>query len=354
MSSTKDDGTAAATAQQLGSMSLGETAERKGEPENNEDADMNGTPTKKLCSKCGKESEKLMKCRACKCVWYCDKDCQNRHWKEHKIECKPIKKELAKRGGKLDLGTEEDLGPLPVLPPKEECPICMHALPLHAGLQTYFACCGKTICCACDHQHQMKSEGEQTCAFCRTAAPRSDEEAMASLRKRVELKDPDALQNMAMDYGDGSYGLPVDQAKCIDLLRQSADLGFPSAQYQLGVFYCTGDMGLEQNEEEGIKYYKEAAEHGHLFARDNLGRTECGNGNLIAAMHHFRSSAAGGFRNSMESLITCFENGALKHDDLSETLPAFYLARAEMRSEERDKYIEHLKKNGKYKAEYDL
>ena len=52
-----------------------------------------------------------MKCRACKCVWYCDKECQNKHWKEHKKECKRIKKELDKRGGKLDLGTELDVGP---------------------------------------------------------------------------------------------------------------------------------------------------------------------------------------------------------------------------------------------------
>ena len=111
MSSTKEDGTAVA-AEQLGSMSLGESVERTGEPENNEDADTNGTQTKK-CSKCGKESDALMKCTACKCVWYCDKDCQNRHWKEHKKECKPIKKELQKRGGKLDLGNEKDFGSPP-------------------------------------------------------------------------------------------------------------------------------------------------------------------------------------------------------------------------------------------------
>ena len=119
MSSTKEDGTAVA-GEQLGSMS---------EPENNEDADTNGTPTK-FCSACEKESDTLMKCRDCKCVWYCDAACQKRHWKEHKKECKPFKKELARRGGKLDLGNELDLGPLPDQPPREECPICMRVLPI--------------------------------------------------------------------------------------------------------------------------------------------------------------------------------------------------------------------------------
>ena len=86
----------------------------------------------------------------------------------------------------------------------------------------------------------MKSEEEgvpPTCAFCRTPLPESDEEVLARLRKRVELKDPNALFSMAMKYGDGARGLPVDELKCIDLLRQAAGLGFPSAQYQLGNFH---------------------------------------------------------------------------------------------------------------------
>jgi TPR repeat protein len=142
----------------------------------------------------------------------------------------------------------------------------MRVMPLHAGLQTFFDCCGKTICGGCDHQHKMKNEEQalpQTCAFCRTAAPKSDEEILVQVRKRVELKDPQALLDMAMSYGHGQYGLPVDQTKCIELLRQSAGFGFSGAQHQLGNFYNNGEMGLEQNEAEASKYYKEAAER-HL------------------------------------------------------------------------------------------
>ena len=358
MVSSKQVGTAAA-AEQLGSMSLG----GRGNDTEPAATAKNGTPTKLLCSACGEKSDTLKKCTACLCVWYCGKDCQNRHWKEHKKECKPIKKALAKRGGKLDLGNELDLGPLPDLPPREECPICMRVLPIHAKLQTYFPCCGKTVCGSCDLQHQVKS-GERaaergrtpvpgTCAFCRTAAPISDKDILTQLSKRVELKDPNALFSMAMKYGDGTHGLPVDEVKCIDLMRQAAALGFPSAQYQLGNFHHYGEMGLGQNEVKALKYWAKAAEGGDLTSLHNLGCIEADRGDLVAAMRHWRLSASGGYKRSMGALIAWFEDGLLHHGDLAETLQVFYFARAEMRSDDRDSYIEYLKMTGVYKVEYE-
>ena len=350
MASSREDGTAAA-AEQLRSMSLGDkSVDRK---DSDPDAEKNKAPTK-LCSACGEKSDALKKCRACKCVWYCDKDCQNKHWKEHKHECRRIKSILDQRGGKLDVGTEKDVGPLGKLPTREECPICMHTLPIHPKFQGYYACCGKRICGGCNFQHQMKNqERPLTCAFCRTAAPRSDEELLAQYRKRVELKDPVALRNLAMDYGSGRNGLPVDQVKCVELLRESASLGFPGAQYNLGTFYHQGKMGLEQNEEEARKYYKEAAEGGHMLSLHNLGCAKGENGDPVAAMRHWRLSASGGHKTSMGALIVYFEYGWLHHADLTETLQALYLSRFEMKSEGRDQHIAYLKMIGEYHAEYE-
>ena len=361
MASTKEGGTAAAAAGKLGAMSLGESAERKDEP----DDQKNEAPTK-LCSACEKKSNTLKKCNGCKCVWYCDKKCQNQHRKVHKHECKRIMKELDKRGGKLDVGTELDLGPLEKLPPREECPICLRALPLHATLQTYANCCGKTVCAGCDFQHKIKAMEDngkraqkkqptvpRTCEFCREPVPESDEEILARLRKRVELKDPEALFEMALYYRDGDSGLPVDQVKCIELLRESADLGFPDAQYQLGIYHYNGTMGLEQNDEEALELYKEAAEGGDITALYNLGGIESNNGDRVAAMRHFRLSASGGYLISTEALIFFFEVGMLRHGDLAETLQAFYRSRAEMKSEDRDKYIAYLKETGEYEAKYE-
>jgi len=371
-SSSKEDGTAAA-AQQLGSMSLGGSAVERNDEDNDagEPTAKNGaTPTtKKLCSACGKKSDTLKKCNGCKCAWYCDKKCQNKHRKEHKRECRPIKEVLDKRGGRLVVGTEKDLGPLGKVPPREECPICMRALPIHARLHVYAACCGKFICGGCNFQYQIKStevnakRGQREpplpllprlCAFCRTAAPPSNEELLVQLRKRVELKDPNALYNMAVEYGNGQLGLSVDQAKCIDLMRQSSGLGCTEAQLKLGSFYDSGMMGLEQNEEEAFKYEKKAAEGGQLNALYNVGCFEAKNGDLVAAMRHWRLAASGGYKNSMQGLIAFyFENGLIHHGDLAETLQAMYLARGEMRSEDRDQYIKHLKMTGEYREEYE-
>ena len=56
----------------------------------------------------------------------------------------------------------------------------------------------------------------------------------------------------------------------------------------------------------------------------------------------------------MDCLIECFENGLLHHDDLAEVLQAMYCARSEMKSEDRDKYIDYLKRTGEYNGEYDM
>ena len=348
-SSEEDD--AASPADQLGPTSLGKSEERK--EVGSEEVEV-PTPTK-LCSACGTKSDAVKLCNGCKCVWYCDKNCQNKHRREHKKECKLIEKELDKRReGKMLVVEELDVGPLGKVPPQEECPICMHVFPLHPRLRGYFTCCGKTVCGGCDHHHQMKSEEQVTCAFCRTELPESEEEVLARILKRVELEDPNALYNMALYYKDGEFGLPVDQAKCIDLLRQSADLGCSSAQYKLGDFYLRGDVGLEQDEEEGLRYMERAAEGGHSIARHEVGRAEGRNYTIDAAMRHMRLAASGGYRMSMKFLINHFEVGWLHCGDLAESLQAFYLARAEMKSKERDTYIAYLKETGKYKAEYDL
>ena len=229
----------------------------------------------------------------------------------------------------------------------------MHVLPIHASLQGYYECCGKIICEGCNMQHQMKSKEKPTCAFCRTKLTESEEEHLRLLRKRVDLEDPQAVFKLGMTHGYGNYGQPVDQAKCIDLMRQAAALGFPGAHYQLGLFYRRGEMGLEQNEEEAIRHHQEAAEGGHLPSRHNIGCKEYNNGNPVAAMRHWRLCSSLGTKRSMECLIECFEDGLIHHRDLAESLQGMYRARAEMKSDDRDKHIAYLKMAGKYEEDFD-
>jgi len=45
---------------------------------------------KRKCSNCGKEAEKMKRCSSCGEAFYCDQQCQQQHWKEHKLICQKI------------------------------------------------------------------------------------------------------------------------------------------------------------------------------------------------------------------------------------------------------------------------
>ena len=100
--------------------------------------------------------------------------------------------------------------------------------------------------------------------------------------------------------------------------------------------------------EKAHKYYEEGAKGGHVHSRHNLGVVAYENCDYIVAMRHWRLSASGGFKLSIRALIERFEDGLLHHGDLAETLQSAYCARAEMKSNGRDLYIEYLKSIGEY------
>jgi hypothetical protein len=58
------------------------------------------------CSNCGKQcNERLLTCGRCKSAFYCSKDCQTAHWREHKRRCKaPVS--LVEDNAPFDLVTE--------------------------------------------------------------------------------------------------------------------------------------------------------------------------------------------------------------------------------------------------------
>ena len=47
----------------------------------------------RLCESCGAQDcdKALMQCARCSVAYYCSKDCQVRHWKEHKPRCLPTR-----------------------------------------------------------------------------------------------------------------------------------------------------------------------------------------------------------------------------------------------------------------------
>ena len=54
------------------------------------------------CSYCGARKKKLQQCTACKEARYCGRECQKKHWKNHKVRCKKIQKAKQKRDEKRE------------------------------------------------------------------------------------------------------------------------------------------------------------------------------------------------------------------------------------------------------------
>ena len=49
------------------------------------------------CFQCGKRGHKLPKCDQCSQAYYCNADCQRKHWKQHKPVCRAAVAALARR-----------------------------------------------------------------------------------------------------------------------------------------------------------------------------------------------------------------------------------------------------------------
>ena len=98
------------------------------------------------CASCGKQSNALKTCTACKSVKYCGRECQTAHRKEHRKACKKRARELAEEAELISVLKDATMKPvgedspyLPVvdLPPEGACCwICLgegddeHGMPL--------------------------------------------------------------------------------------------------------------------------------------------------------------------------------------------------------------------------------
>ena len=334
----------------------------------------------KQCASCGKTSDALKRCTACKSVWYCGTNCQINHRKVHKKECKRIKKQL-EEGCRTDAGgagapcagaarTQKVASGLFDEPmPRPCCAICVVVLPLNPEMSIYATCCGQTFCGGClyaqlkaiDKINQGKANGqawiEYSCPFCRTQMLSNDENHLhvERLEKRVKLGDVCAMRTLSGAYVNGDLGLPVDHSKAVELAHRAIDLGSADACVDLGSWYYDGGVGLGKNETKAKMYWEVAAKRGDVDARSNLGDIE--HNIREQSMHnsaerkmreelavaHWRISAAAGSKLSMKSLTEYFETGIIVKEQYEEIERAHNEACEEMKSEDRDRFIEHHK-----------
>ena len=283
-----------------------------------------------LCANCGKgedESVALKNCVACKMVKYCGRDCQKAHRPQHKNECRLRAAELH----------DEELFKQPPL--NEECPICFLTLPWLETGKRYQSCCGKIICSGCIHAG-VTTTGKNMCPFCRALAPKSDEEVIKRMQKRVEMGDAEAIRNLGGYYVEGIYGLPQDWGRSLELWHRAAELGYTTAYHSIGLCYYEG-RGVERDEMKAKHYWELAAMGGNTSARYNLGIFEERAENYNRALKHYMISVGSGSNDALKRIKQMFSNGHATKDDYSKALLSYQSYLGEIKSDQRDKTAEY-------------
>jgi len=242
------------------------------------------------------------------------------------------------------------------IPPRPECPICMLTLPEGEGV-TYMACCGNTICKACECEMSRTIEETNkartakdphspclmkvTCPLCRTIFPENDEAYLAQLRDRMERNDADALCAMAHKYSYGRLGLQKDESKAFELYCRAAELGDSFAQHQVALSYFLGEV-VEKDKEKFWRYLVVSAKGGSVRSRFLLGAIESNKGNHFLAYKHWRISTAAGCGESLRLIKREFDGGRVTEDEYDAARRDHQKARDEMQSNERDDYFASL------------
>ena len=293
---------------------------------------MNNTSTSEnslsTCANCGKGEEagiNLKACMACKLVKYCSRDCQIAHRSQHKKECKKRAKELH----------DEKLFKQP--PQLEDCPICFMRLPTVGTGKVYMACCGKIICSGCVHafQSRVTKKEHDICPFCRTPPPKSDEECLKRLEKRMELNDAQSFYNLGCRYSNGRLGLPQDYAKALELWHRAGELGCAVSYSCIGNAYDNG-RGVDVDKKKAIHYWELAAMKGHASARNNIGVDEANSGNMERALKHWVIAVENGNIDSLKNIKQCYVNEHIEKEEYAKALRSYQAFLDEIKSDQRD------------------
>jgi len=290
-----------------------------------------------ICANCGKEGANNI-CNKCKMVKYCNAACKKKHRHKHKKDCEEHVRLADDRATKLH---DEKLFRQP--PPAEDCPICFLRIPSLASGRVYKTCCGKMICCGCCHApvyddqgNLVDNEKQNQCPFCRVIAPKSDEENIERLNKRMEANDAYAIQILGHFYNEGLDGLRQDRTKALELWHRAAELGYALAYCNISYSYHYGE-GVEVDKKKANHYYELAAMKGDVTARRNLGIMEHNAGNYDRALKHYMIASRGGYSNSLKEVKELHSKGHATKEDYAHALRSYQEYLGEIKSVQRDK-----------------
>ena len=172
-------------------------------------------------------------------------------------------------GGGDDL--KEDANKKPAS--KEKCKNCLSILLSNVDgsdllKRLYLPCCGALICYNCA-EHVVNDQVKRVCPLCNGSFDTSTKQEFALCHKRALSGDPVAMCILADAHRRGSWGLPRNITKSIELWNEGVGLGSSTAAYNLGVAFCRGN-GVKKDIERALLLFTFAAKRGHDVARDVL------------------------------------------------------------------------------------
>mmetsp|Transcript_6540 Transcript_6540/g.8413 ORF Transcript_6540/g.8413 Transcript_6540/m.8413 type:complete len:297 (+) Transcript_6540:69-959(+) len=278
------------------------------------------------CAACGKSSNDLKTCNACKLVKYCNVTCQKAHRPKHKTACKHRAAELH----------EKALFSPP--PPKQDCPICCLPLPISKSDIQYQYCCGQHLCTGCIffHMKEFLNQEVYNCPFCRMPATIDDDaEYLRRIHARIDAGDAEAMHCLGCKYSDGEKGLTKNHQKAMEWWSKAAKLGLSTANRNIAAAYYDG-RGVPKDPKKEKYYHEIAAMAGHVSSRSVLGTIEYNEGHFDRAYKHWMMAAKAGCTYSLKEVQEGFENRFVTKEQYEEILVAFKDSVDEMQSVQRD------------------
>ena len=198
-----------------------------------------------VCAACGIAGGVTLKaCMSCMLVKYGNADCQRNHWPTRK-------KNIARNVLRRDIyvmrrcsGTRRPWKtvpfasyPMPIkllccisLPPRDYIVrtylwfrYCTCAVATFLSTETYYDCCGKSICGGCLHSAAQSGNMGKCPFFNAVTACKRDKERHEALMKGVEANDACAIHVLGnhYHYHHGDCGLQQNHAKAIELWMDS-------------------------------------------------------------------------------------------------------------------------------------
>ena len=142
---------------------------------------------------------------------------------------------------------------------------------------------------------------------------------MERLNERVALKDPMAIHKLGVLHSNGTFGLPQNNTKALELFHQASELGCAGAYVSIGVAYEHGE-GVEVDKKKAKHYGEVAAIGGNEIAGYNLGVYEEKAGNMDRAIKHYMIAVQSGHSNSLKRIKILYLDGHATKDDYTKAL----------------------------------